>query len=85
MADRCACNFRVADRPFIQSADPSRIAVVWLVATVIDKPARLPIHDQAVEKLDTTKVSGIGDLMRDIAGERAGAVIPAFFLFRVRL
>ena len=23
--------------------------------------------------------------MRDIAGERAGAVIPAFFLFRVRL
>jgi hypothetical protein len=30
------------------------------------------------EKLDTTKVSGIGDLMRDIAGERASAVIPAF-------
>ena len=49
------------------------------------KAARLPIHDHAVEKLDTTEVSGIGDLMRDIAGERAGAVIPAFFLFRVRL
>ena len=46
---------------------------------------QLPIHYHAVEKLDTTKVSGIGDLMRDIAGERAGAVIPAFFLFRVRL
>ena len=27
----------------------------------------------------------IGDLMRDIAGQRAGAVIPAFCLFRVRL
>jgi hypothetical protein len=27
IADRCACNFRVADRPFIQSADSSRIAV----------------------------------------------------------
>ena len=46
---------------------------------------RLPIHDHAVDKLDTTNVSGIGDLMRDIAGERAGVVIPAFFLFRVRL
>jgi hypothetical protein len=34
-----------------------------------------------VEKLDTTRVSGIGDLMRDIAGERAGAVILAFFYF----
>jgi len=34
-----------------------------------------------VEKLDTTRLSGIGDLMRDIAGEGAGAVIPAFFYF----
>ena len=30
---------------------------------------------------ETAKVSGIGDLMRDIAGERAGAVIPAFSYF----
>jgi hypothetical protein len=44
-----------------------------------------PVHDHAVEQLDTTTVSRIGDLMRYIAGERAGAVIPAFSLFRVRL
>jgi hypothetical protein len=44
-----------------------------------------PIHDHAVEELDTTTVSRIGDLMRDIAGERAGTVMPAFFLSRERL
>ena len=38
-------------------------------------------NNHVVEKLDTTRVSGIGDLMRDIAGKKAGAAIPAFFYF----
>ena len=56
----------------------------WFVATVVENPARLPIDDHAVEKLGTAGVSGIGDLIRDIAGEKAGAGILVF-LFRVRL
>ena len=39
------------------------------------------IHDHAVEKLDTTKVSGIGDLMRDIAGEKGRRGNPGLFYF----
>jgi len=42
-------------------------------------------NNHVVEKLDTTRVSGIGDLMRDIGRERAGAVIPAFSISRTTL
>ena len=76
-------NFRFPDHPF--RAPTLAGSPLMVSRNCSRKPARLAIHDHAVEKLDTARVSGIGDLMRDIAGERAGAVIPAFFLFRVRL